>query len=397
MDAAKALPSCRACTPAHKGAVRESSVTRPVAPKSDELEISVIEPGLGECVLLHVGHNEWCIVDSCTAAGSTESVALEYLNSFNNGAVDGVKLIVATHWHDDHIRGLSSILRRVPTALFFCSAALSSENFIELVSTAASGIGRRSGAEEFATILGMIETFSKPTPKRLASPKWAVENLPLLDLPGAGRSFPVVVTALSPSHGTVKTAFMQFAQMLPKAGDIQKRIPNRSLNHNSVVLWVEAGNQAALLGADLQHTVQAGEGWTAAIACHGGLGGHSAEFFKVPHHGSPNAENPDVWKRILIADPISVVTPFTAGRVRLPRDQDLHRLNGHTTRLYCTSMGAGRSPARDNVVEKMMRERVTERRVMEGKPGHVRVRWSPNSHGTVPVVETFNGAYQVKG
>jgi hypothetical protein len=38
------------------------------------------------------------------------------------------------------------------------------------------------------------------------------------------------------------------------------------------------------------------------------------------------------------------------------------------------SSGA-KAPARDAVVEKTMRQQLTERRVIEGQAGHVRVRW----------------------
>lgn len=368
-------------------------MSRSTPPKSDELEISVIGPGRGECLLLHLGNNEWCIVDSCISPGSSEPVAIEYLNSFNNHALQGIKLIVGTHWHDDHIRGLSALLRNAPEAMFFCSAALNTDNFFELVGT--SGKERHSGAEEFASILGMIEE-SQPDPPRLASPKWAVENLPLLSLPNADRPFNVKVTALSPSHGTVRTAFMQISQLVPKAGDIQRRIPERSLNHLSMVLWVEAGDKRALLGADLEDTSHAGEGWTAVLTCHGQRGeAQSAEFFKIPHHGSRNADNETVWDEMLVANPIAVVTPFTAGKMRLPGEGDIRRLAGRTNRLYCTAAGPGRPPGRDNVVERFVREQVVDRRVIEGNPGHVRVRWTIGNQQADPIVETFNGAYRI--
>jgi len=58
------------------------------------------------------------------------------------------------------------------------------------------------------------------------------------------------------------------------------------------------------------------------------------------------------------------------------------------------STGA-KAPARDAVVEKTMRQQLTERRVIEGQAGHVRVRWPLSAEGANPVVETFHGAYQV--
>lgn len=357
-------------------------------PRADEFEISVIGPGRGECLLLHLGDNEWCIVDSCTAIGHSESVAIDYLDGFGNRALDGVKLVVATHWHDDHIRGLASILRRAPAASFYCSAALEKENFLELVGMTASGVQGRSGIDEFAEILGLIGANAEAR-TRIATPRFAIENRRLLDLPAAKRSFAASITALSPSDSTLALAHAEIAKLIPKAGELQQRITGITPNHTSVVLWVEAGPLRALLGADLLHKTHPGEGWNAVLASH--TGRYVSGFFKVPHHGSANADCPEVWARMLTKNPIAVVTPFNSAS--LPKDGDLHRLASRTTNLYCTAKGTTKKPSRDPVVEKIMRRQVTERRVIEGRPGHIQVRWSVSNPGEAPTIELSDGAY----
>ncbi len=371
-------------------------MSRSTPPAVDEFEVSIIGPGRGECVVVHLGDNEWCIVDSCIPRGLAEAAALDYLDSFQNDALAGVKMVVATHWHDDHIRGLASILRRVPSASFFCSAAIHSGNFFALAGTATAAIQGKSGVEEFAEILGLIAE-NAPTrhAQRLASPKWVIENRNLLQLPQNGRSFPVSITALSPSDGTIRLALAEIAELLPKPGETQRRITSRSPNHTSVVLWIEAGPLRALLGADLEHTGNQGEGWIAVLQCHKGRQqSQPATFFKVPHHGSANADYPDVWTQMLARDPIAVVTPYNGGATPLPQPSDLARLASRTNHLYCTAAGPGRPPARDALVEKIMRQQVGTRRVAEGQAGHVRVRWSANRMGVDPVVERFYGAYR---
>lgn len=135
----------------------------------------------------------------------------------------------------------------------------------------------------------------------------------------------------------------------------------------------------------------------AVLQCHKGRQeAQLASLFKVPHHGSENADYPEVWTQMVTANPIAVVTPFNSGATRLPRDSDLARLAKRTDSLYCTSAGAGKTPPRDTVVEKIMRQQVTERRVVEGQPGHVRIRWSLGGNEAHPVVEVFHGAYQVR-
>lgn len=367
-------------------------MSREKPPNPDEFEVSIIGPGRGECVVVHLGNNEWCVVDSCIPRGAREPAALEYLGGFHNEAIERIRLIVATHWHDDHIRGLASMLGQAPGAAFFCSAALESGIFFELVGTAAAGIQGRSGVDEFASILGLIEEASGAKAKRIATPKWAIENRKLRDFSEIGRPFRCSVTALSPSDGTMRLALQEIGQLLPKVGERQGRVASLSPNHTSVALWIQAGPVRALLGADLLHTGREGEGWMAVLASH--QDAERAVLFKVPHHGSVNADCPEVWSRMLIDNPIAVVTPFSGGK-KLPQPSDLRRLSGRTTNLYCTAAGAGKPPSRDPLVEKTVRRVAADRHVVEGQPGHVRVRWQIRPGAPAPTIETFSGAYRV--
>jgi beta-lactamase superfamily II metal-dependent hydrolase len=365
-------------------------VSRSTPPGSQEFEISILGPGRGECVVIHLGSNEWCVVDSFVPHGQSESAAIEYLSSFENGALQNIRLIVATHWHDDHVRGLASILRRVPTAAFACSDALSSPNFRKLVAAAVTGIQGQPGTEEFASILGLIDSISSRKSTPLASPIWAVENRQLLCMRGDSR-FPVRIIALSPSDVTKRLAMENFAQLLPKAGDSQTRLTVRNENHASVALWIEAGPLTALLGADLEHTENPRTGWKAVLACHeGSRADQLAAFLKVPHHGSKTADVSEMWTRMLEANPIAVVTSFTPSG--LPRKADLRRLDKRTTMLYLTTLGTGKPPSRDPSVERMMKQVVKDRQVVSGKSGHVRVRWPIDGGAVAPTIEVFNGA-----
>lgn len=368
--------------------------SRQSPPDPHELEISVIGPGRGECVVVHLGDNEWCIVDSCMARTYNEPVAIEYLRSFNNDALNGVKLIVATHWHDDHIRGLAQMLEVLPDACFSCSAALDTQNFALLLEVAEESLQESSGVDEFRRIRDLLIERGKATgtAKKLVSPQLAIQNRCLLRLPAEGRPFPAAVIAVSPSDGTVKKALADIADWLPKSGDLQRRIANRAPNKTSVALWVEAGPKRILLGADLEHTEEPGEGWIAVIASRQDHG--SASIFKIPHHGSENADCPDVWAKMLTENPIGIVTPFTSG-AGLPSEKDLRRLGGRTNALFCTAQGPGAPPRRDSLVEKIARSTTQKRHVLSGSPGHVRIRWSIANLNSEPTVQCFNGAYQV--
>ena len=101
-------------------------------PQEDEIEVSVFGPGYGESVLVHIGHQEWLLVDSCLDFASRQPAPLAYLRSIGVNPSEAVKLVVATHWHDDHIRGLGTVLHTCEVAQFVCSVALRSDEFLML-------------------------------------------------------------------------------------------------------------------------------------------------------------------------------------------------------------------------------------------------------------------------
>ena len=92
-------------------------------PAPHHLEISVFGPGIGECVVVHLGDSDWVVVDSCIDRQSGRPVALEYLRSLGVDVASQIKLVIATHWHDDHIRGIAEILHAAESAKFVNSAA----------------------------------------------------------------------------------------------------------------------------------------------------------------------------------------------------------------------------------------------------------------------------------
>ncbi|MHB8381885.1 MAG: MBL fold metallo-hydrolase, partial [Candidatus Binataceae bacterium] len=73
------------------------------------------------------------IVDSCVDSRTGIPVALEYLRAQGFDPSVSVKLLVLSHWHNDHIRGAAAILREARSAEFFCSAALQQREYLELV------------------------------------------------------------------------------------------------------------------------------------------------------------------------------------------------------------------------------------------------------------------------
>jgi beta-lactamase superfamily II metal-dependent hydrolase len=367
-------------------------MSRSDPPEPDEFEMSVIGPGKGECVILHIGNNEWCVIDSCIARGATLPVAVEYLSQFGDSALDRVHLVIATHWHDDHIRGISSALSAFPNAKFCCSLALKQRELLQMIQAAGSTVGKNSGVNEFYRIFETLRErmTTAGTDKRKAAPVWAGKDRIILSLANE-REFPVEIFSMSPSDLTITQTLQNLAAFIPRAGDQQQSIPDVAENDTSIVLLVQVGEIVALLGADLEHKTSQEEGWFSILASV--KADKKSRYFKIPHHGSPNADCPEVWQHLLEEEPIAVITPYSSG-VGLPRPSDLTRLKSRTSKLYCTSQPKKKLPTRDSTVERQLRG--YERIAVDNSPGHVRIRSSLKNPTKPASIELFNGAYLVE-
>ena len=81
-----------------------------VPPDSDEFEFTLIGPGYGESIILHLGGGVWVLVDSNVDKDGNPG-SLQYLESIGCDPAQSVALIVASHWHDDHIRGMEKMVK----------------------------------------------------------------------------------------------------------------------------------------------------------------------------------------------------------------------------------------------------------------------------------------------
>src|SRR5262249_49343555 len=87
--------------------------------------------GGGECIVCHLGAGAWMIVDSARTRDGAP-VALVYLRRLGVEPAK-VRLVVASHFHSDHVDGLTETFAACPHATFATSAALSDPRFGELV------------------------------------------------------------------------------------------------------------------------------------------------------------------------------------------------------------------------------------------------------------------------
>jgi hypothetical protein len=148
-----------------------------------------------------------------------------------------------------------------------------------------------------------------------------------------------------------------------------------------------------LLGADLEGGGAAG-GWQAVLA-HPARPEKKAAIFKVPHHGSPGAEEPRVWDDMLTTEAHALVAAYAAGRRPLPASEDVERLCARTPNVYLTSPAQPhKRRGRPAAVERVLRRAAPDLREMTGPMGHVRLRVG-NAPDSVSV-ELFGRARQVR-
>lgn len=363
-------------------------------PQPNEIEVSLFGPGYGESVVVHLGGDEWLVVDSCQNFATKRPAPLEYLNRIRVQPHKAVKLIVATHWHDDHIRGLGTLLRVCEGANFACSAALGKNEFLTLVASMAErSLMASTGVSEFAEILKILQD-RKANGVVTVSPQLALDNRllwkriaqPQLKIPQ------VEVWSLSPSDASVTAALTGIRALLPTIGSPKKRVPAIQPNHASVVLWISVGDSRVLLGADLENTADAARGWTAILASALRPDG-KASMFKVPHHGSDTADDPQVWSTMLDLNPLAVLTPFIKGDLKLPMKSDVNRIYGCTSTAYSTATLRYPPIRRSKMVQRTIRETVKRIQPVYGSSGHIRLRTDLSNAVKSPwIVDLFQGA-----
>ena len=103
-------------------------------PKHDEFELSLFGPGIGECIVSHLGNGKWLVVDSCLHPESKQPIALNYLEQLCIDPKESIETILISHWHSDHIRGAANLVNNCSRARVCYPAALLEKEFLSLVS-----------------------------------------------------------------------------------------------------------------------------------------------------------------------------------------------------------------------------------------------------------------------
>jgi Metallo-beta-lactamase superfamily len=336
-------------------------------PDPDQVEISLFGPGLGESVVVHLGGNEWLVVDSCRDSRSNRPAALQYLDDIGVDP-NRVVAVVASHWHDDHTRGLADLVGACPQAGVYVSAAFVQRDVRALVELNGGTLPKAGGGtrEMYGVFRKLEESGRNP---RIVGAQRIVHRRRM-----SGRIPDATVISLSPSDAAVHMSIRSMISDISTSGSQRTFLPWRDPNHSAIVLWVQIGEARILLGADLEE-VSTDIGWT-AIVDDPYRDDRPAEVFKIPHHGSITSFVEAVWERLLVNRPNTALTPFRQGSVRLPTQEGVQLICERTDLVNITHRADAALPRvqRDSTVEKTLREAKIDVHQRAFPSGQVRLR-----------------------
>ena len=353
-------------------------------PADDELEVSVFGPGVGESVVIHTTGGRWMIIDSCEDR-SGGVAPLAYLRQLGLDPAECVDWIVATHAHDDHVSGFAQVVAECANA--------------EVVLPAASDVVEFLAIEEIDKKLSFYDTrwtvyreyervFAElKKPGRSVHYASAGTVLPL----GVGNhAEPILkLSFLAPSGYAIGLSKRAFAHLLRAA--IQSpggRVSARDPNTFSIALLVTIGDFSVLLGGDVRRgTTQ--WGWRHIVANF--PVDRPVTAHKIPHHGSKNAYEPQIWDQWLGADCVNMLAPYRPSR--LPRDDVVALMASHRLPIWATAQsGELSASAAVKTARTMTRDVATRIEEDGGLMGQIRLRQRP---GQSPKVSTLGPAFRL--
>jgi beta-lactamase superfamily II metal-dependent hydrolase len=305
-----------------------------IGPKSDELEVTLFGPGYGEAIAVHLGDQNWMLVDSCLDPETKKPAAESYLKQIGVDPA-AVRVIVASHWHDDHVGGLSRLVQVYRGADLQISSVFAN-------SEALAFLAAYNGNAAPKLTRGTTELYQAVSQSKNAYHLHQRSNI--LDLHLQSMSGRAVAAALSPVQPALTSFIARMAGYIPHKGrsfPIGHAPTQLKPNMEAVAIHIDWTDEAILLGSDLEeHKTY---GWTAVLTDAWVASRRPASAYKVAHHGSESAHLQALWTTLLQTNPVACITPFNNGDQHLPTTKDRARICSLTPRAYISS-AATRKP-----------------------------------------------------
>jgi beta-lactamase superfamily II metal-dependent hydrolase len=297
------------------------------------IEVTLIGTGggYGESIVLHLGNNNWIVVDSCIDPNTKVSLPLVYLNSRGVVVEKDVKLIICTHWHDDHIRGMSMLLKVCASAKF-CFSKINDLNkfflYIGIDNEKTKNETTSSSTIEFKRCIDIIKN-------RNPRPIGAIQDRNLWS--DHSNNISSEIYSLSPSDFVIEQFDKELSTLFENNSSPRVKYILHTPNEKRIALLVKINKHSILFGADLEVSYNTNQkGWLCILDNSTCIKNIKASLFKIPHHGSKNGYHPRIWKEIIQESAVGKLTPWNK-KEKLPKDEMIKQYLTHTKNLYITS------------------------------------------------------------
>lgn len=308
-------------------------------PAIEENEFAVVViggPSKGESVLLHYGDGRWLVVDSCTYKG--ENLPLAFLDKVEADK-NLVEHIICSHWHDDHVMGMSDLLKTCPNSYFRVPLVSNAEilpQYFVYKSEKSVKEDEKKAWKMFQKCLDVLDEREIGADLELKCQQFVKIGDQIVDY--NTHNTRVDIKAFSPSQ----EMYTRFGQMLVNGDADNCEFDDSEIDPNmcSITLGIKFGssNRHLFLGADLK----CNRNETAPVnSCRGecamrhdmgmcNLKGNrffeklrNISYTKLNHHSSQTGYCCEYWDNYVTEDNIGVSTVFTMKK--LPR-KDMARL-----------------------------------------------------------------------
>ncbi|WP_319561059.1 MBL fold metallo-hydrolase [Marispirochaeta sp.] len=331
------------------------------------IEIVFIGPSYGESILIKDNENNWFVIDSCIDLATKESLPLKYLSDVGVNTVERVKMIIITHWHDDHIRGISQLCEKCDNASIVIPLTFGQREFVNIFSysiTDELGFRRSGNLREMLRVINVVD-------QKQLELIYAKQNETIFQSNNSENKLSIF--ALSPGNLDYRLSCSGIARAYKSILD-GGRLHDDRINPNlfSIALLIKIGKSSLLLGGDLEVHPDPRRGIDNALKSHC-LSDNISGLYKVAHHGSKTAYHKQLGQS-LRKDNFSIITPWRKGRNAIPTCSEIELHKQHSDQLFITAKPRNSKPIkkRSNMIDKAMRDATNFRYLYSvAKPGHI--------------------------
>lgn len=407
------------------------------APAANEAEVTLIggTAGFGETVIIHIGNGIWVVVDSCTNPLNGECVALSYFTDIEVKVEEQLRYVVCTHWHEDHIMGLSKLIEACSgQTVLAMSCADDREKFVYEMMEKCNYTGNsrkltelrdsinkankkgikikrvqqdqmifnKNGTECFALSPSSSEIDKFSRELACAQEKYHKAMGQVAKLKQLG------VAAIEEAAAIEEDIFRAFADLitekldedsksLEEVDDLLKYKDAKRVetNNRCVAMLLKIKGHNVVLGADLEHDAKKSPdgGWQ-SVSDSECMEDVEANLYKIPHHGSETGYYEYFLHKHIKPDAVSKLTSWIIGAKVLPKAEMLRKYYNHSKNLYVTttSLLKRKNNEENRTFRKIMNESTEE--ILEFKPllGIIRSRINIDSEDDTWRTEYFGSA-----